>query len=678
MQSKIKKHLVLKVLKIIPLIGVLSLSAYFFYLSITYKDILYSVLGFILIVLVISFSGKIGILNRQISLAFHRTLFGRLKGFRKFEVSAVKIERRELASITKRKEYKPLLFIGLGYLLIHSFISSQYTINILDAPQSVNNQPAFMLYLIAVWQQLSKVWQYELIPLVAAFLLSFGLFIYRYKNKERELKKSSIVLFAVIAIVAFTVLYFAGTFAAIQYSKFLAYSKIDSISSKLNNTKDAKSLNVLADDKEILESLRNSSDMPKIIGNSDKLNEAIILSIIKNQGKESPFYEQVLLPSAISNKKVSLNLPSDILLLPEGSLVIKELKKDTIESISPVLGRLMIKKYFDPKYVKEEPLLEVMGRQEYLKFREDQINEQLAEMDKYIVNAQSLINAAYANINEDKQKIETNKSGLASSITSKDTDYNYCKTAGYYSYYFGIFYRYYTDAECEARRQKWDQITAGFQKNIADWEESLRIDQYNLEEYQKAKDLLVKYKGLIATQKETAPSELGIFEAPDKVKVVLESTSDKAIADYFAIVAHEYLHYSSYVSDERTLPRFFEEGFTEYYTRQIITEQIKTDTNVGYPLIVPIIKKIAQDLPKDELERIYFTKDEKTLIALLNEKYGDNFYKDSEYYFQIIPYLGSSDALEIANNILFKIGGPKLTEEDLYSSSSSFDTSTSK
>lgn len=679
MQIRSKKQFLIKIFKIIPLLGVLSLSVFFFYLSFTYKDILYSAFGLILIILLISFTGKLGLLNRRMSLTVHKVLLEKIKGFRKFEVSAVKIEREGFASLAKRKEYKLLLFIGVGYLLAHSYISGQYTINVLDTPQSVSsNQSSFVLYLIAVWQQFSKVWQYELIPLVVAFLISLGLLIYVYRNKGKIFKKSQSILYALVAFLAFTLLYFAGDFAAIQYSKFLSYSNIDSISSKLNNTTDAKSLNILADDKEILESLKKSSGMPKIIGNSERLDEIILLTVIKSQGKRSSFYEQVVLPSAVSDKRISLKLPSDVLLLPDGSLVIKELKKDSIESISPTLGRLMVRNYFDPKYVKEEPKIQVMGRQEYLKFREDQINEQIAEIGEYITNAQSLINTTYANINEDKQKIQSNKDGLASSISQKDSDYNYCKTAGYYSYYFGIFYRYYTDAECESRRQKWDQIIAGFQKNIADWEQSLRIDQYNLGEYQKAKDLLVKYQDLVASQKDTTPGELGLFEPPDKVKVVLESTSDKAIADYFAIVAHEYLHYSSYVSEERSLLQFFEEGLTEYYSRQIIADQIKTETNVGYPAIVPIIKKIAQDLPKEELERIYFTKDEKLLIALLNEKYGDAFYKDSEYYFKIIPFLGGSDALEIVNNILFKIDAPQITEKDLYSESSSFDSSISK
>ncbi|MDO8569993.1 MAG: hypothetical protein Q7R97_00210 [Candidatus Daviesbacteria bacterium] len=678
-RSKVNRQIILRVLKIIPLIGILFLSVYLFYLSFTYKDILYSSLGLIVIILAVTFSGKLGIFNRQISLTFHKTLFEGVRDFRKFKVSAVKIEKDGMMSLIKRWEYRLLLLICLGYILIRSLISNLYTINILEVSQiTTGNQQVFQLYLTAVWQQFSRVWVYELIPLIVAFIVSIILFTVRNQRKRKILNPSNSIGFGVISLIVLVILYFVSVFITLQYSKFLTYSNIDSITSKINSSNGAKSLNILADNKEIIENLRKSENMPNIIGNSDKLSEAILLSVMLNQVKSISFYQQVILPSAISDKKVVLKLPNDILLLPNGTLVIKELNKAPIEAMSPVLGRLMVRKYFDSKYVKEEPQIQVMGRQEYLKFREDQINEQLAEIDKYITNTQTLINAAYANISEDKQKIESNKNGLSNSISSKDSDYNKCKTAGYYSYYFGTFSRYYTDSECDARRAQWDQIIAGFQKNINDWEQSLKTDQYNLGEYQKAKDLLVKYQGLVASQKDTTPGELGIFESPDKIKVVLESTSDRAIADYFAIVVHEYLHYTSYVSEERQLPQFFEEGLTEYYARQIVSKEIKTETNVGYPAIIPIIKKIAQDLPKGELERIYFTKDEKSLIALLNDKYGDSFYKDSEYYFKIIPFLGGSDTLEIVNNILFKIGAPQLTEKDLYSESSKFGNSISK
>src|SRR3989344_2958924 len=106
-------------------------------------------------------------------------------------------------------------------------------------------------------------------------------------------------------------------------------------------------------------------------------------------------------------------------------------------------------------------------------------------------------------------------------------------------------------------------IINGYYENIYDWEQALNVDQANLAEYQKAKDILVRYRDLVETQKDTTPYELGLFEEPSTIKVVLESTSDTALADYLAVLAHEYLHYTSYVSEERSLPQFFEEGLTE-------------------------------------------------------------------------------------------------------------------
>ncbi len=645
------------------------LSGYLFYLSVNYGDIIYSVLGLILVILTITFSGKLGRLNNRISFYSPKNLLTRIRNNHTFKLPILRITRSSISLFTKSSPYKIYLGLGLIYLSTRSIISAQYTLHKIIVDQAQSQQNPYSLYLTSVWQQLSKIWHFEVLPLIIFFIL--GMVIYkRYDiGRDRIFIKSR--HHALLTAAFIVILYFIGTLSTIQLSKVLADRDISNISAKLSNVKDARSLNILSNDKEIIESLRKTSYMPKIVGNDDQMAKIIILSLLNRN--VSSFYNRVTLPSAISAKKIDLKLPGDILLLPNGTLVIKELNKSSIESMSPVLGRLMVKKYFDSKYIKEEPQIQVMGRQEYLKFREDQINEQLAEISKYVANTQSLINTTYGNISQDKQKITANQSGLSQATSSRESDYQYCKTAGYSSYYFNTFYRYYSDSECESQRQKWDAIIVGFQKNITDWEESLRIDQYNLSEYQKTKDLLTKYRDLIATQKENSPGELGLFESPNKIKVVLESTSDKAIADYFAIVTHEYLHYTSYVSEERTLPQFFEEGLTEHYSRQIIYDQTGTKTNIGYPTIVPIIKKIAKDIPREELERVYFTKDSKLLIALLNQKYGTNFYRDSEYYFNIIPYLNPSDALELVNNIMFKIGGSKLTENELYSTSSSFE-----
>ena len=76
---------------------------------------------------------------------------------------------------------------------------------------------------------------------------------------------------------------------------------------------------------------------------------------------------------------------------------------------------------------------------------------------------------------------------------------------------------------------------------------------------------------------------------------------------------------------------------------------------------------MTKKIPEDELKNIYFNKDEKALIALLNNTYGSKFYQDSEFYFQAMSYVSGKEALKLANNIMFKIGGKDLKEEDLNS-----------
>ncbi|MDO8657600.1 MAG: hypothetical protein Q7K55_02570 [Candidatus Levybacteria bacterium] len=417
----------------------------------------------------------------------------------------------------------------------------------------------------------------------------------------------------------------------------------------------------------VLEKLKKMDHAPSVTDGGQNFNAKIILTdSIKNNSRGN-YYTQYVIKSIPSNLTVSIGVPNDPLIMYGDNLIINSLEKDQMEAISPVLGKLLVKEYFTNRFIKDEPTVEVLGRQDYLKFREDQINSYLTEIDDLIKTITTVINRIYGNISNDKQKIATNQDGLNTSIRQKDIDYNYCITAGYNSYYLG-FYHYYTQQECDADRAKWDQIIAQYQKNITDWQESLQYDQSQLPQYTEAKTTLTTYKELVASQKDSTPQELGLFQPKEKtIKIALDFTGSKSVVEYLATLSHEYLHYTSYVSDERSLPQFFEEGLTEYYARKVLKENMGVDTNIGYPLLVKIIQQMMSKIPENELQDIYFNKDQDRLQATLDNAYGKDFYKDSEYYFSIMTYVPAKDALKFANNIMIKIGGRPLNENDLFS-----------
>jgi hypothetical protein len=167
------------------------------------------------------------------------------------------------------------------------------------------------------------------------------------------------------------------------------------------------------------------------------------------------------------------------------------------------------------------------------------------------------------------------------------------------------------------------------------------------------------------------PYELGAFDAPDTIKVLVNSKSPHAIADYFATVTHEYLHYASYFENKSFTASFFEEGLTEYFARSAIKNNLNTGTNLGYPVFTRIISEMTNMIPESELADIYFSKDETRLRSVLNRVYGDNFYNDNLITFETLQYTSDpTQILKLANTIMKNIGASPLRESDVISTSS--------
>src|SRR6185436_6800522 len=118
------------------------------------------------------------------------------------------------------------------------------------------------------------------------------------------------------------------------------------------------------------------------------------------------------------------------------------------------------------------------------------------------------------------------------------------------------------------------------------------------------------------------------------------------LGDFLESLVHEYLHYASYISDERKFQsNFFEEGLTEYFARQIVKDDLHVDTHLGYPAQVAIITKMTEMITASEFAEIYFSKDEESLMRALNRVYGDNFYQNNFILFESLQY--SSDRKQV-------------------------------
>jgi hypothetical protein len=220
--------------------------------------------------------------------------------------------------------------------------------------------------------------------------------------------------------------------------------------------------------------------------------------------------------------------------------------------------------------------------------------------------------------------------------------------------------------------EQWVNTINNENKNITDWTKNLQSNEDLLTEYNYYLDFFKAQRKLVLTFKENLPHELGVFEPKDSIRIALNTTNSHAIADYFATLTHEYLHYASYVTDDKKLATsFFEEGLTEYFARQTIQNDLNISTNLGYPVFVKIINQMTNLIPESEFAEIYFTKDEDALESALNRVYGDNFYQDNLVLFESLQYTSDSQqVLSLANIIMKKIGGAPLKESDLLSSQS--------
>ena len=445
------------------------------------------------------------------------------------------------------------------------------------------------------------------------------------------------------------------------------HTNLISLQARLNPS----SLGIENNSNKVIDNIKNLKEAPRIV-NSSKKDELNIIKAILNSSnsKYSQYYLSNVINKIPPSLIVDISIDSGSISLLGKYLFISEINKSDIEKISPILGKLFVSSSIDSKYVKDPPIVIVLGRQEYLKYREDKINEQIEKIDEYIKEAQKNVNVLYAGISTAKNNISSSQSYISDSISKRDSFYNWCVNAGYYSYYLNQFYRSYSDDYCNSGREEWNVIIARYEQNIKDNQNYISYAQKELPQYQAILQQFKDIRDSANQQKSSTPYELGLFEPDNKIRIALDETSSNRLADYFSTLVHEYYHYTSYVSEEKVLPQFFEEGLTEYFARKSIAKTLEINTNEGYPGLVIVITEIAKKVPDEKLLDIYLTKNLEALVGELNSAYGEKFYSDSSLYFDLIPLMDANSSLKYINDILFRIGGKEVSVTDLYSKKS--------
>lgn len=427
-------------------------------------------------------------------------------------------------------------------------------------------------------------------------------------------------------------------------------------------------ISLITDKNEIRKVIESTNGKIDILGVGDSPARAL-LKLFANKYPFGSFYKENLIstiPQSVLLKTKDLEKP---IYLVGKTLVVREIDKEVFQTIAPTLVKKLIRKNLAPRYIKDEPEVTIISRQDYLKYRESEINKQVEIIAGYINDAKKLLGNYGYNIGVARNNISTLQGYIAQNSQIRDEEYNSCMSATYtyYGIYSNYTYRRYSDAYCQQLKAYRDQQTAQYQDDLRTNQNNLAYYQSLYSELNEYLNQFENYKVFIESTKSQTPYELGIFEPDKSIKVVLETVSEKDINNFLVTLTHEYIHYTSYVSEERALPQFFEEGLTEILARKVVKDELHKDTNIGYPIVVKIINAMTKKISIDKLEEIYFTKNEDELAGLLDEAFGKNFYKDSMLYFALIPLSPVDEALKFANNLIFKIGGETLNEDDFKS-----------
>lgn len=625
-----KKQILQYFLLIIPLI--------FFYFGFQYSDISYYFFGAITFLLILFFINLKGI---SFNLSLPKVDYLRRHYYNSHD--NIKLENNK-----PRKNTRMLILSRFIVLFLSVLLFTWITRFQLFDSRSTNILENYYISQVSFFGE--KL--YLLLLLLPIFLI--GLFLNKSNKKEINFLK------LVKSLSIITSLIFLGFNIALLFSFLLSVLEVNVFIYKINFG--VSKYKIIASAKDIRYEIIKRNSIPQLARYGKDYKKNMVLAKLSSK---RGFYELNILNNLPSNIFNPLKTPNSSMILFDDYLVISDINRAEIQLISPAIGKILVKKTFTDKNIKDEPQVDVLGRQEYLKLREDQINEELDEVDAKINEVEKEIGIVYGYISSNKNAIQKAQNNISSANNLKEQYYNTCITAGYTSYITGAFYRYYSDSECNSRRASWDGVIQENIDYIKETEGILKHNQGVVYQYQQIKKFLESTYAFVESTKEITPYELGVFYPENKIKVALDSNNPKVLTNFLATLTHEYLHYTSYISEERALDNFFEEGLTEYFARKVIRQQLKEETKEGYPVTVKVISEIVNKIPEKELLNIYMTKDQTQLEYLLDDAYGKDFYKDTELYFSTINYLPVNEALKVANNIMLRIGGKKLEESDV-------------
>lgn len=427
-------------------------------------------------------------------------------------------------------------------------------------------------------------------------------------------------------------------------------------------------LGVTTDTKRIATKLKENGTHPAVVA-SDNTSQNNVIAVAQATLAPKTLYEATILASIPQYLILPTAKQQSSFMLIDNTLIIAKIEKKDLQTLGPLLGYLFVQDYFPDRQIKSLPTVSLMDEHEYEVFRKADAKEKLAKATTEVQKMTDAVSSVSAQIAQDKLALANNQTTQQQSLKEQSTQYNQCLSTG--TYHSGTFVPQYSKDYCQQYLKRWDTTITDQQNEEKKLNEQQQNDQQLLKEYQYYVTFFKAQQSLLSLSSTNIPSELGIFQQPNTIRIILQQTSPHHIGDFLETLCHEYLHYASYVPGKRFDSSFFEEALTEYFARRVVKDSLQIDTDLGYPAGVKIIEALTQRIAEVDLADIYFSKDQAGLEKTINLAYGDNFYANNITLFESLQYTSDpKQELQLANNIMKKIGGKPLQQSDLYSKES--------
>jgi len=508
----------------------------------------------------------------------------------------------------------------------------------------LSNQPQETIFnpLYTYYFYLVKFMARNPVVFVAGFvIICIGFLI---KNKGRQLT---------LAIVSTVQIWVLGILLSALVLFFVAFAELNILAVQFNIN--PNSLGVITDQNEIVQRLKKFTSPPLII-TASKDNKVEVYAIATALSGKDNFYGNFVISNLPKPLVLNVKKPDSSILLIDNNLVVTEIDAEDMQRISPIIAYLFVSDNFTNRVIKSGAEVSIMSADDYKAHRKEIFLQKIEDIGEMVSDTKIKSESLRFNIGENTEKLEELKDLVKQIYEKQDKDFYKCLTNE-------------TQDVCDDLKKAGMEEAISANKEIEKLTQQVSSDEKLISEYENYVNFLESQKKAGEGLAANIPLERGSFDPPDKIRLTLGNTDAHAVADYFETLVHEYLHYTSYESEEvRFKDPFFEEGLTEYYARKAIESNLNISTNLGYPAAALIVGKMTKRLADSELSDIYFTKDQKGLEKLLDRVYGDNFYKNNIVFFNSLQYAtNQKQILQLANLIMEKIGGEKMTEKDILS-----------